>query len=301
MTHPYSTKEYVKSLYKESKIISIQDWDANLISRKIDDHHEDIIGSYPIAIIDRNSNLRNGLMYLKDQGYISLVMVLDDFHRPPLDKLSMEFDIVKAYKTHYVQDYKIGNYLPSKHHAYEIGKARSKVTVKQFSLRQYLDEWINLYDNLKSRHNLTGVHDFSKDHHDILCSLNGIVSIGAFYSGELVSAHIWIKGSKYVFSHLAASSLIGYKLGAAYAVYDESMKVFQNEEKINLGGTSGTDDAVLDGLAKFKIGFTNSTVNSYICCKIFNTDIYNNLSRNNSNTNFFPSYRFKSIEECKGV
>lgn len=133
----------------------------------------------------------------------------------------------------------------------------------------------------------------------MLQSQAGITAIGAWLADELVSAHVWVSDGRYVHSHLAASSDAGYKAGAAYAVYDASLRAFPAAELLNLGGGAGIGDDPDDGLARFKRGFANDSAQSYICGEILDRTRYEALSQyggTGGEVTFFPAYRRPQVQ-----
>src|SRR5205823_2034386 len=112
--------------------------------------------------------------------------------------------------------------------------------------------------------------------------------------GALVSAHIWVSDGQRVHSHLAASSTEGYAAGAAYAVYDASIRHFSRSELLNFGGGAGNRDDPNDGLASFKRHFSNATAPAYICGEILDEARYGKLVERSgaaADEAFFPAYR----------
>jgi len=292
MTHPYATLNYAQSLSRTEESFAVPEWGGAVIARPIELDLLDAAGTYPMTVLAPDADLAGGLGRLRQAGFISVVIVLDDYHRPPLPDLESAFDLVRPFKTHYVVDRAIGETVPSRHHRYAIKKARSVVRAEAFALCDHLEEWLRLYEHLTQRHGLHGVHDFPRRHHEMLSVLPGIKAVGAFLDDVLLAAHLWVEEDGRVHSHLAASSDQGYALGAAYAVNDASIRFFADAQIINFGGGAGHEDDPTDGLARFKMGFVNATARSYICGKILDTEKYERLSATRmATTDFFPAYR----------
>ena len=111
-----------------------------------------------------------------------------------------------------------------------------------------------------------------------------------FCRGELVAAHLWLVRGDVAYSHLAASSREGYRLGAAYALYAKAIEHFRSELRfLNLGAGAGGDSA--SGLERFKRGWATGTRPVYLCGKVFDKDAYERLSRAKRSAAFFPAYR----------
>lgn len=292
MTHPYATFEYVQSLSFNGQAFDVPEWGSAVVSRPTELDLADVAGSYPMTVLSPGVDLAGGLARLREAGFVSAVIVLDDYHRPLMTALESAFDLVRPFKTHYVVDRSVGDAAPSRHHRYEIKKSLSSVNVEAFALRDHFEQWLGLYENLTFRHGLSGMHDFPRSHHELLSEMPGVTAVGAFADGVLLAAHIWVEHGGRVHSHLAASSEKGYGLGAAYAVNDASIRLFPDVGIINLGGGAGYEDDSSNGLARFKMGFTNATSRSYVCGKILDAGKYAQLSATrDSASNFFPTYR----------
>jgi hypothetical protein len=303
MIHPYATEAYARSLGHWGEAVPVPEWGCHVILRGVHEGADgeqggsDASGTYPVAVIAADADLPGGLERLRRLGLVSITLVLDDFHRPPLSEIKKHFSVVNPFKTHYIHR----NALPfeyGKHHRYEVSRALKAVTVGQLELGNHVSEWLELYTNLTKRHGLAGIHDFPLSHYQALHQLSGTATIGAWLDGVLVSAHIWVSDGKYVHSHLAASSDDGYRAGAAYAVYDASIHHFAYTELLNLGGAAGASDDPHDGLARFKRGFSNEPASAYVCGAILDRARYDKLVRQSgvpSDTLFFPAYRARTV------
>jgi len=294
MTHPYASLSYAQSITRDGTPFAVPEWGCAVMSREIEIDLIDATGTYPMTVLSPSADLAGGLERLRQAKFVSIVIVLDDYHRPTLPELDRNFDFVRPFKTHYVVDREIGDVFPSRHHRYEIKKALSAVNARGFDLFDELEQWVGLYQHLSKRHRLQGVHDLPRRHHEMLSVLPGVRAVGAFLEDELLAAHLWVEDGVHVHSHLAASSPQGYAVGAAYAVNDASIRLFANSKIINLGGGAGYEDNPADGLVRFKMGFVNATARSYLCGKILDKVNYARLSAANTATStFFPAYRAK--------
>jgi len=297
--HPYSTDAYARSLSHWGEALAVPEWKTSVIIRNIRANCLDATGTYPIAIIDAKADLRGGLDRLRRAGMVSVLVVLDDFHRPPLEKLRECFTVVRPYKTHYIRRLKgaLDAQVYPKDHQRSLKRALRTLTVQPFDLKDNLADWQDLYGILAKRHSLSGVHLFPAAYFQALATLDGVVAIGAWWEGVLISCHIWVTDGRYVHSHLAASSDVGYKCRAPHAVNDASLRYFSGCELVNLGGAAGLVDEN-DSLTYFKRGFANDVSSSYVCGAILDYDRYEHLTRQNGageNVDFFPAYRTPSM------
>jgi hypothetical protein len=313
MIHPYATEAYARSLSHWGEAVHVPEWGCHVIALDTPGAPDtrgaldtggaldtrggkDAAGTYPLAVMAPDSDLAGGLERLRRLGLVSVTLVLDEFHRPPLEVLREHFDVVNPFKTHHIRR-NSASFAYGKHHRYEVRRASKQVSVRQFELGNYLPEWSSLYADLIRRHELGGVHEFASSHFDALSRLQGTTSIGAWLDGRLVSAHIWVSDGQYVHSHLAASNGEGYAAGAAYAVYDASVRHFAGAELLNFGGGAGPSDDPRDGLSRFKKGFANESAPAYICGAILDEGQYHELVRRRGvppDTLFFPAYRART-------
>jgi len=298
MTHPYATAAYAQSLAHAGDPLAIPEWDSQVLTRKTPcGGRRDATGPYPLAVIAPEADIADGLDRLEDAGLVSVVVVLDDRLRPPLEDIAAAFDFVRPYKSHFIHDRGIGPLQLAKHHRYEVRRALLQVEVAEFDLADQLPAWQALYGQLVARHGLSGVQAFSPAHHQALARLPGLRAFGGFVGGRLVSAHLFVTHHGYAVSHLAASSTEGYARGAAYAVNDFAVAALSDCEAISFGGAAGAGDDPADGLVRFKRGFANRTVTAWLAGKVFDPAAYAALSKGRDDKGYFPAYRGVSLRE----
>ncbi len=292
MKHPYSTFEFANIYNHIGSPIEIPEWDTWSIQRIIPNNNgKDVMGCYPLILIQSEADLNGGLKRLRELGLISIVFVADAFTNPSLPQMTQIFNLIKPFKTHYLHN----NNLPtqySKHHRYELKQSLKQVEVRIISLSDYLPQWIDLYQNLITHHNISGIQAFPPNALYDMGKLDGFTTIAAFHNNTMVSCHIWACSDNQVHSYLAASNKEGYSFRAAYAIYDAAIQHFSNVEIINFGGSAGLGDNPEDGLAKFKSGFSNHREIAHIYGSILNHEKYELLTKNlNPNIHYFPAYR----------
>jgi hypothetical protein len=291
--HPYATLSYARTLAHVGSAVWVDAWQTFVIAREWKPGVFDALGSYPLACLSETSDLGLGIQSLRSQGLVSIALVVDGLTGPPVGRLQAAFGISRSFKTHYLVDQQVAAYRPSGHHRYEIQRAsRRGVEVRIVLLRDVLDAWTSLYDGLITRHRISGLQQFTHKSFEALADCDGLVTVAAFMGEDLVSCHLWIRYGRNIWSHLAASSALGYRSGAAYAVYDHSIRSFP-EHTINLGGSAGTEDAGDDGLARFKAGFANRTQDAYFFGEVLDAAKYAELcdERGAADDEYFPAYR----------
>ena len=249
----------------------------------------DAVGPYPLTPIPEDADVEGAFGQLRGTGLVSLVLVSDPFVSPSPAILATAFDSAAPFKDHHIHD----RHSPqefSAHHRYEIRRARRTCETRTFSLRDQLEAWCGLYEELVRRHSISGIQAFGRAHFERLCALDP-VAVGAFADGELVSAHLWFVHGGFAYSHLAASSARGYALKASYPVYDHSLRELgeMGIRWIDLGAGAGTGSGT-SGLEAFKRGFSHGTRPCHLCCKVLDAARYRELSGERP-AGYFPVYR----------
>lgn len=297
MSHPYATRQYAEiAAGRDETVLALPQWDQWLLRRPLGmaggADGEDIAGCYPVCPLPKGAALEAGLQSLRESGYVSLVLVADPLLHPGQDELVGAFDLCKPFKTHYLFDRARGPVRYSKHHRYEVKRARANVA--EIDLRDHLDEWLALYRGLVEQRGITGRAAFSDDALRSMCDLEGLVAFGAFADAALVACHLWIRSGATVHSHLAAANDTGRRCGASYLLYDAAIRTFDDAAIINFGGSPGLTDDPNDGLARFKRGFANASAPALLCGKVLDRQRYGQLcaiSRISTDEAYFPAYR----------
>src|ERR1700722_15616732 len=196
MIHPYATLTYARSLSHWGEPLVVPEWGCHVMLRDLPGG-ADASGTYPIAAMASDADVPGGLERLRRLGLVSVTLVLDEFHRPPLLELKKHFSVAVPYKTHYIHRYS-RPFAYGRHHRYEVNRALRTVSVRQFELANHYPEWLALYGNLIRRHGLAGVHEFPLGHYEALHRMAGTTAIGAWLGDSMVSAHIWVSDGRYV-------------------------------------------------------------------------------------------------------
>jgi Acetyltransferase (GNAT) domain len=292
--HPYATLAYARTLAHVGRPLEVPAWQSCVVARDCHEGAVDAMGTYPLACLAPDCDLQQGLDFLRDAGMVSTTLVVDNLSGPPLSHFQSAFPHTRPFKTHYLVDGRAGAYEPSPHHRNEVRRAAKRgVEVRIVPLQAILDGWCALYEELISRHQITGVQSFTRDSFAALSPCAGLSTVAAFIGDELVSCHLWIHHADVVWSHLSATSALGYANGAAYAVCDHSLRHFSGR-LINLGGASGVGGGQTDdGLARFKGGFANGRHEAFICGAVLDPGKYEQMcaERGDVSRDYFPAYR----------
>ena len=105
----------------------------------------------------------------------------------------------------------------------------------------------------------------------------------------------WFVSGSVAYYHLAAFSDKGYELHASFALFWHAIEIFraQGLRWLSLGAGAGLDDHPMDGLSRFKRGWSTGTRVTYLCGRIFDRVRYDQIvkSRGIQDHNYFPAYR----------
>lgn len=252
--------------------------------------YRDAMSPYPLFVCENWSRLQADLY--DTEGLVSLTAVTDPFGEYDERLLHQCFDVVRPFKEHFVADLTLpANTIVSKHHRYYARKAQEKVRVEECEDPvRFLDEWKKLYEGLVKRHELSGIKAFSRDAFARQLRVPGLLMFRAVAGAETVGMHLWYVSGGVAYSHLAASSDRGYELMSAYALYRFAMEHFAGKVRwLDLGAGAGAGGKT-GGLDRFKKGWSTGTRTAYLCGKVFDRQVYEELSKKND-TGYFPAYR----------
>jgi hypothetical protein len=262
----------------------------------VDTPYRDAMGCYPLFSCGDWSGLEADLAELA-RDCISVALVADPFdEHGTADDLERLFgDRVVPLKQHYFADLdRAPESYVTKHHRYYARRALDEVAVdRPEAPSRYLDEWTSLYSNIVDRFNLKGLKAFSKEAFRAQLGVPGIVMLRALHEGEVVAAHLWYEQGSVAHSHLAATTPLGYDLGAPYALHWAAIEYFTGRvSHVNFGGGAGADDR-RSGLSQFKQGWSTGTRTAYFCGKVLNAAVYAQTLdlMNAPTTRYFPAYR----------
>ena len=297
MIHPYASDHYAVTAANGDQLVKSSVLNTWLRTRQIPGTpYRDACGLYPFSADIRPASKAAIAMELEAYGLVSLVLITDPF-QTGTDGVA-DWDVCRSYKEHFLIDLKNGPPAFSRHHRQEVRRSLKTCTVRQIELGDYLNEWSDLYDNLVKRHNLGDMHHFSKDYFRRLANDSAFSAVAAFSNDTMVSCHIWARQEQVIYSHLAASSDIGYANSASYAVYAYAVGHFEDAQVIDIGGVPDrTQNSA--GLLSFKRGFSNAVRSNYLCGVVARPDVYSALCRDVSGeartAGYFPLYRTRTM------
>ncbi|HEV2852071.1 MAG TPA: hypothetical protein VHC97_04630 [Thermoanaerobaculia bacterium] len=258
----------------------------------------DAMGCYPLFACQCWDRLEEDLRDL--EGLVSLALVADPFGDYDEPLLRRCFDRVVPFKRHFVVD--LGRPLAeigSKHHRYYQRRASAGVEVEECPCpAEHLDEWTGLYGHLVRRHGLTGIQAFSRAAFAAQLSTPGLVMLRAVHLGETVGIHLWYLQGEVAYSHLQASSDLGYRLMASYALYGAALRLLAPWVRwLDLGAGAGIAEPSR-GLEQFKAGWATGTRTAWFCGRVLDPERYATLSAGAGRepADYFPAYRAGEME-----
>lgn len=256
---------------------------------------KDAMGCYPLFACRDWSRLEMDLADLRGR-LVSVAIVADPFGNYDRQLLERCFDRVEVIKEHYVSDLTApADAIVSKHHLRYARKAMTCVKVQvSHNPLELLDEWVSLYHCLMEKYGVKGIRAFSRKSFEQQLAVPGLVALRAEHEGTAVAIDLFYIQGDTAYAHLLASSPLGYKLQASYALIWHAIQHFAGKVRwIDWGGGAGIACRDTDGLTAFKRGWSTGTRPAYFCAKILDTATYQEIvrARGVENSSYFPAYR----------
>lgn len=271
---------------------------AWILERKITGSpYRDAIGCYPIFACKDWAMLCKDLESI-DNELVSLAVVTDPFGNYDLEDLNQCFNHkVIPFKEHFIVDLTspLDTFVSSHHRRY-IRKALQNVQVEKcLDPMQFALDWIELYDALIEKHNIRGIPAFSQQSFINQLQVPGLFMFRAVHQEVTVGITLWYVNSNIGYYHLGAYSEVGYQLRASFALFWSVIEYFSDLKLrwLNLGAGAGIQGNGIDGLSRFKEGWSTGTKTAYFCGHIFDHKKYAEIvnAKDIPATNYFPAYR----------
>ena len=259
--------------------------------------YHDAMGTYPLFACQDWSQLYLDLEEMGDE-LVSLAVVADPFGQHRASCLHECFkDVVIPFKEHFVIDLKrsVDTFVCTHHRRYARKALRDLYVEKCDEPEQFVKVWGDLYTNLVKTHNITGIPAFSRTAFTKQLSVPGIVVFRAVHEERTVGMLLWYMQEEVGYYHLGAYSPVGYNLRASFALFWFAIEYFAANglRWLNLGAGAGVRGDGMDGLSRFKHGWSTGTQTAYFCGRIFDRARYSEIVRAKgiSATDYFPAYR----------
>jgi hypothetical protein len=230
---------------------------------------------------------------------VSLAVVTDPLGNYHVSYLQECFrDVVTPFKEHFVVDLSLGmsNFVSEHHRRYAFKALRSLTVERCENPKQFVNEWVHLYANLISRHNIRGIAAFSRTSLEKQLEVPGLVMFRATLGDQTVGMTLWFVQGSVAYYHLGAYSNLGYQLRASFALFwriIETFAVHDGVHWLHLGAGAGIDNRGLDGLTRFKQGWATGSRTAYLCGRIYNNATYRDIMnvKQIAPNSYFPAYR----------
>jgi hypothetical protein len=257
----------------------------------------DAMGCYPIFTCQDWAQLGSDFKTLENE-LVSLSLVTDPFGRYDRKYLDRCFkSVVIPFKEHFVIDLtkQREKYVSEHHRRY----ARKALLLTQVGICErptdFIDEWMEVYEELIVRHNIKGIPSFSRKAFVKQLNVPGIVMFLAKYEETTIGILLWYIQGEVGYYHLGASSSLGYKLHSSFALFWYSLEYFASIglRWLDIGAGAGTKDKSKDGLSEFKRGWSTGARSVYFCGHVFDHDEYEKIlkAKDIAVTDYFPAYR----------
>lgn len=290
----YSDPKYLASLVEFGEPVRLPESGAGLLIQAIPSSNlQDARGAYPLFACSDWDRLPDELERL-DVPWVSIVAIPDPFTAPPTGLVKAFPDLCRPYKDHLVVRMR-GRYegpWPEGHRR-NLRKAAQTVEVERVSVGQdAIEDWLILYAELCARRSVSGIAAFSEHAFRSQFAIPSLRIYRATVGSRVVGMALWLREGDRAYYHLGTANGEGRESGAMFALFDQALNDFAHDgiERVHLGAGAGIYADANDGLARFKTGWANESVQAYLCGRILDRQAYADLS-NWHESDFFPAYR----------
>jgi hypothetical protein len=258
--------------------------------------YADAMGCYPLFACQDWSQLYEDLEEAKTD-LVSLALVTDPFGNYDASLLQRCFDTVILYKEHFVADLsRPMDEFVSGHHLRYARRGLQQVQVERcHDPIQFVGDWTGLYQNLITRHRISGIRAFSMAAFEKQFKVPGIIAFRAIHREHTIGMTLWYVRDNVGYYHLGAYSDMGYRLRASFALFWTGLDYFMASgvRWVNLGSAAGIQSRADEGLTRFKRGWSTGTQTAYFCGRILKRERYWEITKtkNIPATDYFPGYR----------
>ncbi len=292
----YRSGEYAAALVDLGRPLELPRCGGWLLERSIAGAEQcDAIGPYPLFDCRRWAELPRDLDELRGR-VVAVALVPDPFGAAPADLTAAFPDVCRPFKEHFGVDFSRDwrGSISHNHRRNVRAAARSVEVERCVEPRAWLDAWCGLYEQLASRHTLSGPANFSRASFERQLAVPGITVFRAAIAGATVAMALWYRDGDVAYYHLGACDPRGYESSAMFALFDVALGHFATwgVRWAQLGGAAGWQVAG-GGLARFKAGWSNERRTAWFCGRVLDRVAYERLlcGRPERPEEFFPGYR----------
>lgn len=262
--HPFCSEEYAGALESPGAWrLRVEEWNTYVLVREGPAGTRHATGFKPYASLDFDCQLEAGLESLRRAQISSVSLVTDPMWAPRLSRLTRAFDRCHVFKEYYLHDRDAENRAASKRHRNKVNRARRSGEIEEISLADALDSWLDLYQKKVNDRQID--QPFSTSYFEQLSRMSGLRTVAFLVKGELAAITLWIEYGDVLYFLDAASSPTGHENLGGYLAFNHAVSQVSDCRYVLLGGSADFYDDRLDGVAKFKRGFSNGSITCHLC------------------------------------
>lgn len=263
-THPFCSRLYADALEEPGVWpLHVPEWGTYVLVRDGRAGARQANGIRPLASLDPDCDLRAGLETLRAAGVTSVSIVTDPLHGPDGAVLQREFEICQVLKRCYLIDRDAERVHISKRHRNRINKAGRVAEAREVTFADVLPRWLELYERNVATREIP--QPYSQAYFERLADLPGLRTVAVLVDDEVATITVWMRYRETLYFLDSASSVEGHEASASYVAFANVVDTTEDCRHVFLGGSADFYDDDIDGLARFKRGFSNASVANYIC------------------------------------
>lgn len=266
--HPYCSVAYAEAqLEADTRVLAVPAWGSHVLVRRGPKGRLMAVGGRPFTSLDPNSDIKAGLDQLRGEGLSSVSLVSDPMWSPEHSELERGFQVCRRFKETYLVDRQAGSAPITKRHRNRVSQARRRgAKLREISFADHLDIWGDLYAHNVANRQIA--QPLSATYFERLAAFAELRTFAVVIDSEIVTITTWMKHDDVLYFHDAASSTAGHDAAASYVAFAHVVEAADDCRFLFLGGAAEFFDDPLDGLARFKRGFSNGSAVSYLCSAI---------------------------------
>jgi hypothetical protein len=266
--HPWCSEAYARAFEEPGvQALRVPEWGTHVLVRDGRWGTRQATGIKPHASLNPGCDLRAGLETLRQHEITSVSLVTDPMWCPDVAALQQAFDACHTFKQGYLVE-REERVRIHKRHRNRINQARRAGKVREVSLVDHLERWLELYQQNVTKRRIP--QPFSPVYFERLAELPGLRTVAVFVEDEMVTITIWMAHQDTLYFHDAASSATGHATSASYVAFAHVIENANDFRYLFFGGSADFYEDSLDGLARFKRGFSNGSLLSYLCSATLN-------------------------------